>query len=157
MRLVNNADEFERRLLYVADSLKKFSKTGDPALLRLIMRHYGLAIIPLISLADGGRDRGRFVGMLRQLRVNLPEQVIRDRSLLGAEPGKFDSKEFNAGIREGFAVRRTRISAELEMQMTRVSHQKMYPRVRDVDDLQRQVIELIRKGLGKGEIRGGNN
>lgn len=154
--MASDAAEFGRRMLRIAGVFKEFSRTNNPALVKLVMRHYGVAIIPLISLADGGRDRGRFVGLLRQLGVPLPETLVRDKALLGGELGKFDSKEYNAGIREGLSVRRTRISAELDMQMTRVSHQKMYPRVRDLKLLHQQVLGLIQAGIGRGNSSGGN-
>ena len=151
----NNNAETIRRLDKLGAALKEFSRTGNQGLIRLIMRHYGSAIIPLISLEDGGRARGRFVGMLRQLKVSLPTELVRDRTLLGGEVSKIDAKELNAGIREGFSVKRTRISAELEMSMTRTSHQKMYPRVRDVSALHQSVMKLLQTSL-QGGSSGGN-
>jgi hypothetical protein len=144
----NNAEEFVRRIDKLAAGLGEFAKTGNQKLFKLIMTHYGRAIIPLITLQDGGRARGRFAGVLRQLGINLPPQIVRDRTLLSGEMGKIEAKEINAGMREGFSVRRTRVSAELEVAMTRVSHQKMYPRIKNIGALHQEVMRLLRANMG---------
>lgn len=141
-----------RKLDNLKKVLDKLGKPNDPTLFKMVMKHFGVTIIPLISLEDGGLARGRFVGMLRQLGVRISDTVARDKTLLSGESGKLDSKVYNAGIREGMSTRRNRVTVEIETLITRVSHQKMYTRVRDVAQLQKELIAMFKIG-----VKGGGN
>lgn len=139
------SEKVKELLLKFARGIGRFARPANRALFRLTMEHFGRSLIPLISLQDGGKARGRFVGLLRQMNVDIPDRTARDRTLLGSDDGKFQTKAYMEGIREGFRVKRTRVSAELEIIITKEAHQKMRPRIREVKELTGKVYELIKK------------
>lgn len=129
--------------------ISKLGKSSDPLLFALALKWMAGVYLPYIPLSDGGRARGRMVGLLNQFGVRLPDSVVHDKTHAGSED-KLDSKEFAEGVREGRMISPQGAKVKLEILFNR--HKKAL-KIKDLKDktgllkeLHTRIQELIKKG-----------
>lgn len=128
---------------------KKIGGNSDKTLFKMIMAYYGAAVIPVISIADGGRERGQFYGFLRKIGVNIPESVLRDRSHVSGEIKGIIQQELSRGIREGQNLTFDTFVVKLKTHMSIENYQKFRQRIKNFVELDKPVKEFIKERFKK--------
>lgn len=114
---------------------------------RLLLGWLKDVYLPLIPLTDGGRARGRMVGLLHQLNIRVDLKVVQDRALV---PGKFDSAEFAAGIREGRAVKPERARVKLRLLYAEARQAIKRQRLKNKGSLAKVVKDHLKREMNNG-------
>lgn len=114
---------------------------------KAVMEYYGNAVIPMISLDDGGKSRGIFVGVLRKMGIRVLDVLWRDKSLLSGTIGDINATAFNDGVREGLQTSINGLITKVNIKMTRVNWQKAVLRLRDKKILTTEVNKMIQLGV----------
>lgn len=127
----------------------KLGKSQDPLLFAMALKWMASVYLPFIPFTDGGRARGRMVGLLLQFGVRLPDKVIYDKTHVG-DSGKLDNKEYVAGLREGRMISPQGAKVEIQSLFNKnkkaLKVQKLKDKTELLKELNQMITDLIKNG-----------
>jgi hypothetical protein len=142
------ASNAEKTKTWVHRVSQAFKGLGDTRTrFKLCLEWLAKIYVPLTPLTDGGRARGRFVGMLGQLGITLDNKIIHDKSVV---EGKFDSQEYSLGMREGRALHPQRARVQLELLYAANRQMMKLQKIKDKAALTQLFVDKLSAEFAKG-------
>lgn len=141
----NNARVLKQLQSFVA-TIRRFASPGSNDLFKAGLEWAVRVYLPLIPLTDGGKARGRMVGLMQQYGVTLEPTLINDRSHV---KGEIDQAAYTQGVKEGRSLSPQKTRAILRV--LRVAKEGVKrERLKDKRPIVARIRDTLVKALNRG-------
>lgn len=146
------ANDDKSKVSKLTESLKnvcsKMASPGNPMLFRMSLRWMAAAYMPFIPLTDGGRSRGRLVGLLQQFSIRLDEKVVRDKTQVA---GDFVEADYSEGVKEGRMISAQKARVEIPILFDSSKQANKLKMLKDKTAIALELVNLIKSMMPGGK------